>query len=244
MLKIRKKRARLHLHKLPRTTRKKRSYAVPILCLVFVSFLSLSIVGQILFDSKQPRAATTPQETTKSDNSSPTKEENMSDVFAAYDNDLYDKDTNTYSFSNSDYDSLFGGTQLTDDGTGLKSGTINRNGETWNVYCYTSSNSCSVSTSSGTYGNVYCHQYSNSCSYSDTDGNYANTYCYEYSNSCSTTDSSGGYSNTYCYEYSNSCTTNNSDGSTTNTYCYEYSNSCSSSTYGGSSSYGSYDSYY
>ena len=262
---MRKKRVSFKLNRPHRVSRKKPRLVVPVITLIFFVGMGLAVAGGLHYDKYHVSTVNSSQ--TSTDTTTVPIEENqedISDVFDGYDKDLYDKDTNTYSFSQSDYSSLFKDTSLNDDGNGLKSGTISRNGQTWNIYCYSSSNSCSVSTSSGTYGNVYCYDYSNSCSYSDSDGNYANTYCYEYSNSCSTTgsdgyrsntycyqysnscsttDSNGGYSNTYCYQYSNSCTTNNSDGSTTNTYCYEYSNSCSSSTYGGSSSYDGYDSY-
>lgn len=266
MLRMRKKRVSFKLDRSHRVSRKKPRLIVPIITLIFFVGLGLAVTGGIIYDKYNPASVSNSQSSATS-STAPVKEqpqEDVSDIFKNYDKDLYDKKTNTYSFSQGDYDSLFKNTSLTDDGNGLKSGTISRNGQTWNIYCYSSSNSCSVSTSTGTYGNVYCYNSSNSCSYSDSNGNYANTYCYEYSNSCSTTgsdgyssntycynysnscsttDSNGGYSNTYCYQYSNSCTTSNSDGSTTNTYCYQYSNSCSSSTYGGSSSYDSYNSY-
>lgn len=266
MLRMRKKRVSFTSSHSHRVSRKKPRLVVPMITLIFFAGMGLAVAGGMYYDKHHASSTVSNSQPSADAVTAPVeeKQEDVSDLFKSYDNDLYDKDTNTYSFSQSDYSSLFKDTSLSDDGNGLKSGTISRNGKTWNIYCYSSSNSCSVSTSSGTYGNVYCYNYSNSCSYSDSDGNYANTYCYEYSNSCSTTgsdgyssntycyqysnscsttDSNGGYSNTYCYQYSNSCTTSNSDGSTTNTYCYEYSNSCSSSTYGGSSSYNSYNSY-
>lgn len=266
MLRMRKKRVSFKLQSSHSMPRKKRSLAVPIITLIFFVGMGLAVGGGMIYDKYHANTVSNSQ-STQSNTSAPVeqKQEDVSDIFSGYDKDLYDKKTNTYSFSSSDYNSLFKDTSLTDDGNGLRSGTYSRNGQTWNIYCYSSLNSCSVSTSSGTYGNVNCYNSTNSCSYSDSNGNYANsycyestnscsttgsngyssnTYCYQYSNSCSTTDSNGGYSNTYCYQYSNSCTTNNSDGSTTNTYCYSYSNSCSSSTYGGSSSYDSgYNSY-
>lgn len=264
MLRMRKKRVSFKLHRSHRTPQRKPRLLVPIIALLFFVGLGTAVAGGIYYDKYHPSTETNSQSNAKIAAPVEQKQEDVTDIFSGYNKDLYDKDTNTYSFSSSDYNSLFKDTSLTDDGNGLRSGTYTRNGQTWNIYCYSSLNSCSVSTSSGTYGNVNCYNSTNSCSYSDSNGNYANThcyeytnscsttgsngyssntYCYQYSNSCSTTDSSGGYSNTYCYQYSNSCTTNNSDGSTTNTYCYSYSNSCSSSTYGGSSSYDSYNSY-
>lgn len=236
MLRIRKKKSLFTLlRRRARRSNHTRS-ALPALCIVLV-LLTSSLIGYGIYAEPIARIQDAPRDTAAQQDVPEETEESVADVFNSYGDSLYDETSNTYSFNSSDYESLFGDTTLADDGAGLRSGTFSRGGETWNIYCYSSSNSCSVSTSSGAYGNVYCYEYSNSCSYSDSDGNYANSYCYEYSNSCTTSDSSGGYSNTYCYEYSNSCTTSNSDGSTTNTYCYEYSGSCTSSTYGGYSSY-------
>lgn len=263
MLKIRRKRALFVSRSTSKLSRRKRRIFLPLGATLLLLLVGITIAGGMAHKTQRPMADTAPPSaTTKSPATPPqAKPQAVSDIFNGYGKNLYDKTTNTYSFSSSDYSSLFKGTSLTDDGSGLKSGTINTNGQTWNIYCYSSLNSCSVSTSSGTYGNVSCYNTTNSCSYSDTNGNYANTscytytnscsttgsngyssntQCYQYTNSCSTTDSNGGYSNTYCYQYTNSCTTNNSNGSSTNTYCYQYTSSCSSSTYGGTSTYDSY----
>ena len=264
MLKIKKKRFDLNLLRNRNRSRRRPRLVAPMLVLVlfFTALTGVAVIKSIDGDTEQPDIASNAQSNDPPASVVEERQDEVANLFKDYDNDLYDKTTNTYSFSYNDYDSLFEGTDLADNGSGLKSGTYSRNGKTWNIYCYSNLNSCSVSTSTGTYGNVYCYEYTNSCSYSDSDGNYANTncydylnsctttgsngyssntHCYEYLNSCTTTDSNGGYSNTYCYEYLNSCTTNNSDGSTTNTYCYEYLNSCSSSTYGGTNNYGGYN---
>lgn len=242
MLSIRSRRRHTSPQKSPKKRSGARTFAIVALVLLVV-FPLVALVGGLASRSQaQPQTPVTAQKSSES-TPAPQPEKTVEDTFSSYNGALYDKSTNTYSFKYDDYQSLIG-SDLSDSGSGLKSGTITRGGETWNVYCYQSSNSCSVSTSTGNYGNIYCHNSSNSCSYSDSQGNYANTYCYNYSNSCSTTHSDGSYSNTYCYSYSNNCTTNNSDGSTTNTYCYSYSSSCSSTTTGGSSSYSSYSSTY
>lgn len=196
------------------------------------------------------RATTIPDVSEASTDSGATRK--MSEILNDYE---HDPDTNTYSVGTDDYAKLFGG-DLTDEGEGLRSATLQNNGETWNVYCYTYSSSCSVSTSTGVYGNIHCYNSSKSCSYSDSEGNYSSTYCYntsscmtsgsdgyssntycsQHSNACSTYDSNGGYSNTYCSTYSSTCSTYGSDGSTTNTYCSSYLSGCMSNSYGGDSS--------
>ena len=105
---MRKKRVSFKLDRSHRVSRKKPRLVVPIITLIFFAGLGLAVTGGILYDKYNPSSVNNSQSnaSTTPTPSKEQKQEDVSDIFSNYDKDLYDKDTNTYSFSQGDYDSL------------------------------------------------------------------------------------------------------------------------------------------